>query len=181
MPAPRKQEQWWRDDENIVILNRGEVQLAVPRVWLVEGKGEGTASYLQLKDPGDNCSFNISPISIPPLVPETPPIEEMLREVLRNEHPGATLAEIHKMSRGTVESAWMDYSYEEEDTERGEWRVAHARVMFAWNRALGALVSFYYWEDDADWAVPAWQRMVETIRLGARGAFSKPDPRWRRN
>src|SRR5688572_28151661 len=82
MPAPRKQEQWWRDDENIIILNRGEVQLAVPRVWLVEGKGEGTASYLQLKDPGDNCSFNISPISIPPLVPETPPIEEMLREVL---------------------------------------------------------------------------------------------------
>ena len=64
--------------------------------------------------------------------------------------------------------------------ERDEWRVAHARVLFASNAVFGALLSFYYWEDDATWAVPAWERMVETLRLGDRGLL-RPDPESRRN
>lgn len=173
---PRK---WWRDDENILILNAGAVRMAVPKSWLVEGKAEGFG-YLDIKDPTDSCALQISCIQIPPLVPDAPPIEQMLREVVQADHPAAALARAHTSTREETETAWMDYSYGEQDTERNEWRMAHARVLFATNRIVGALVTFYYWEDDTAWAVPAWERMVETIALGDEGLFGS-NPRARRN
>ena len=180
MATARKKNQWWRDDENILILNAGAVTLAVPRTWEVEGKAEGFG-YMNIKDPSDSCALQISCIAIPPLVPEAPPIEEMLRDVAVNTHPSAAFAPLHSVRRGRLHLVWLDCSYSERDTERDELRTAHARLLFATNLIAGALLTFYYWEDDADWAIPAWERMVETIRLGSRGAFSKPDPRWRRN
>ena len=179
MTASRKENKWWREDENILILNAGAVRLAVPRSWSVEGKAEGMG-YLDVKDPSDSCALQISCLSIPPLLPTAPPIDQMLREAVPKDHPSAAFAPVVTSRRERMEIAWMDYSYGEQDTERDEWRVAHARVLFACNRVFGALLSFYYWEDDALWAVPAWERMVETLRLSDRGLL-RPDPESRRN
>jgi hypothetical protein len=179
MATPRKSNQWWRDDENILVLNAGQATLAVPRSWLVEGKAEGMG-HLNIKDPSDSCALQISCIQIPPLVPTAPPIDEMLREVVREHHPTAVLARVMTARRDGMEIAWMDYSYDEKDTERDEWRLAHARTLFACNTVVGTLVTFYYWEDDSAWAVPAWERMIETLRLGDRGLLAS-DPELRRN
>jgi hypothetical protein len=174
-----KKNQWWRDDENILILNAGAVTLAVPRSWLVEGKAEGMG-HMEIKDPSDSCALQISCMNIPPLLPTAPPADQMLRDTVSKEHPSAALAPIVTFSRGHTEIAWMDYSYDEKDTDRDEWRVAHARPLFAWNKIFGALLTFAYWEDDTSWAVPAWERMVETLHLGDRGLLTA-DPRSRRN
>jgi hypothetical protein len=236
MTASRKENKWWRDGENILILNAGAVRLAVPRSWSVEGMAEGLG-YLNVKDPSDSCALQISCLSIPPLLPTAPPIDQMLREAVPKDHPSAAFAPVVTSRREQMEIAWLDYgrgnflwsglgvseaggagvppaaarraaagqarclrsqrcppgrqdprkvvapldySYGEQDTERDEWRVAHARVLFASNRVFGALLSFYYWEDDAAWAVPAWERMVETLYLGDRGLL-RPDPESRRN
>jgi hypothetical protein len=179
MAALGKKHKWWRDGENILILNAGAVRLAVPRSWSVEGKAEGMG-YLDIRDPSDSCALQISCLSIPPLVPTAPTIDQMLREAVPKDHPAAAFAPVVTSRRGRMEIAWMDYSYGEQDTERDEWRVAHARVLFASNAVFGALLSFYYWEDDATWAVPAWERMVETLYLGDRGLI-RPDPESRRN
>ena len=180
MATARKKGQWWRDDENILILNAGAVTLAVPRSWEVEGKVEGFG-YLNLKDPTDSCALQISCIGIPPLVPEAPPIEAMLRDVAVDTHPSAAFAEVHSARRDRLHLAWLDCSYPEQDTERDELRTAHARLLFATNRIVGALLTFYYWSDDTDWAVRAWERMVETLRLDSPGSLARPDMRSRRN
>jgi hypothetical protein len=176
--APKK-EQWWRDDENILILNRGAVRLAVPRSWTVEGKAEGLG-YLNITDPTDSCALQISCLTIPPLLPTAPPIEEMLREAIPKDHPSALFATVRTSRRQETEIAWTDYEYEEKDTERQEWRMAHARMLFASNKIFGALLTFYYWEDDTAWAVAAWERMVETLDLGEQ-LLLPPDPKLLRN
>jgi hypothetical protein len=179
MASGRKKNQWWRDDELILVLNAGAVALAVKRGWTVEGKPEGMG-HLELKDPSDSCSLQISCLMMPPAMPGPPPIDQMLREVLQKEHPGAMLARIETSRRGEVNIAWMDYARDEKDTERDEWRVAHARVLFACNMAVGAFLTFNYWEDDTTWAVAAWERMVETLQIGEDGMFTR-NTRNRRN
>jgi hypothetical protein len=178
MARSGKQHRWWRKDENVVILNRGAVTFGIPRSWTVEGKAEGLG-YLNLTDPSDSCSLQISCLNMPPM-PGPPPIDEMLRDVAVKTHPSASLAPISRRSRGSVESAWLDCSYGEQDTERDEWRQAHARLYFACNLTFGALLTFYYWEDDTEWAVAAFERVVETLQLGDRGLL-RSDPAARRN
>jgi hypothetical protein len=180
MVSRKKLRQWWRDDENILIINAGQAALAVPRSWEVEGKAEGLG-YMNLKDPSDSCALQISCIAIPPLVPEAPPFEAMLRDVAVDTHPSAALAPIHTVRRGQMELAWVDCSYPEQDTERDELRTAHARILFAARPPSGALLTFYYWEDDTAWAVAAWERMVETLRLNDPGVLARPHPSTRRN
>ena len=180
MAARRKKHEWWRDDENILILNAGAVTLAVPRSWEVEGKAEGFG-YLNIKDPSDSCALQVSCLAIPPLVDSAPPIDHMLREVLQKDHPAVCFAPVHVSKRGPVDVAWLDYAYDEKDTERDEWRVARARVLFARNAVVGTLLTFNYWQDDTAWAIPAWERMVETLRLAASGGLLQLDPRTRHN
>lgn len=180
MVSRKKQNQWWRDDENILILNAGQAALAVPRSWEVEGKAEGFG-YLNLKDPSDSCALQISCIAIPPLVPEAPPLEAMLRDVAVSTHPSAALAPLHTRQRGSMRMVWLDCSYPEQDTERDELRTAHARLLFAARGASGALLTFYYWEDDTIWATVAWERMVETLRLNEPGSLARPHPSTRLN
>jgi len=179
MAASGQKKRWWRDDENILILNAGAATLAVPRSWLVEGKAEGMG-YVNIKDPSDSCALQISCMELPPLLPTAPPIDQILRAVVQKDHPAAAFAQPVIRRRDRMEIAWMDYSYDEKDTDRDEWRVAHARILFSSNTVFGALLTFYYWEDDAAWAVPAWERMVETLYLGDRGLLS-PDLELLRN
>ena len=180
MARTGRQHRWWGKDENVVILNRGADTFGIPRSWAVEGKAEGLG-FLNLTDPSDSCSLQISCLNLPPMS-EPPPIDEMLRDVAVKTHPSASLAPITMTTRqrGGVAMAWLDCSYGEQDTDRDEWRTAHARLLFAYNMVFGALLTFYYWEDDLAWAVPAFERVVETLQLGDRGLL-RPDPSTRRN
>jgi hypothetical protein len=180
MVSRKKKDQWWRDNEVILILNAGQASLAVPRDWEVEGKAEGLG-YLNVKDPSDSCALQISCIAVPPLVKQAPPFEAMLRDVATNAHPSAALAPIHSRERGSMRLVWLDCSYPEMDTERDEMRTVHARMLFAARTMSGALLTSYYWDDDLDWAVPAWERMIETLRLNEPGSLARPHPSTRLN
>lgn len=179
MGVSRDDEKWWRDDENILILNYGAVRLAVPRSRPLEGKAEGMG-FLEIKDPSDSCALQVSCLNVPPLLPTAPSLEEMLREVTRDSYRKAVFGPIVKTKREQTEVAWLDGSYDEKDTERDEWRMARARVLLACNWVFCALLTFSYWEDDTSWVVPAWERVVETLHLGD-GSLLSPDPESRRN
>ncbi|MBI1893323.1 MAG: hypothetical protein HYS14_04350 [Candidatus Rokubacteria bacterium] len=72
-----------RGIEKILILDRGNVELGVPRGWSVEPVPEG---FMRLKDPTDSCLLEVSYLRLPPLLPSAPPLEERLR-LLLEDHP----------------------------------------------------------------------------------------------
>ena len=47
-----------------------------------------------------------------------------------------------------------------------------ARLLLGSNGMFQILMTYYYWADDASWAVPIWARIFETIRARRR----KPAP-----
>lgn len=167
-----------RASEKILVLDRGNVELGFPRDWSVEPNPEG---FIKLEDPTNSCMIEVSYLTLPQLppgAPPLPPLPELLRHILMDA-PGADAATpIVTSERGGLRLAWADYLYECDDTERGERRQAHGRWLLASNGLFQVLTTYYYWTDDTSWAVPAWDRMIETLRLGDGVPLESPKDHW---
>lgn len=161
--------------ERVLILDRGNVELALPRGWAVEPDPDG---HLACKDPTDSCKLEVSYLALPPLLPSTPPLAERLRLALDGVADPSTCSPAVTFRRGPVDFAWMDYVFEADDTERGERRQAHGRLLIVANDWFHAVLTFSYWTDDAAWAVPIWERIVETIDLGNGVPLETPKDHW---
>jgi hypothetical protein len=148
--------------EKILILDRGNVELAFPKKWAVKLEPGG---HMSLTDPSDSAKLEVSylPFAIPKGV--GPTLSELLREVLER-MPDGEMPEIVSLDRGDLWLAWADRPHECDDTERGERRNAHTRTLIASNGRFYVIVTFAYWHDDLAWAVPAWERMIATLHLG---------------
>ena len=159
--------------ERIVILDRGNVEIAIPERWTVTPKVEG---HLDIRDPTDACKLEISYLRLPPLKPGiVPPVGDMLAQVLAKDHREPPIV---TESRGSTELAWAEYAFEEHDPERGARRAARGRWLLAANGLFQVLLTFYYWADDAAWAVPAWERVVATLALGDGRQLTSPAEHW---
>jgi len=161
--------------DRVLILDRGNVELALPPGWTVE---RDPAGHLACKDPTDSCKLEVSYLVCPPLPPDVPPLTERLRQSLEGEADPSTCSPAVAFRRGPVEFAWMDYVFDSDDTERGERRQAHGRLLLAANDWFHAVLTFSYWTDDAAWAVPIWERIVETIDLGNGVPLETPKDHW---
>jgi hypothetical protein len=115
---------------------------------------------------------------LPPLPPGAPTVEERLRYALAEVPEAGPLAPVVTEERAGMQLAWADYRYESDDTERGERRAAHGRWLVAANNLFQVLMTYYYWDDDAGWAVSTWSRMVDTLRLGDGVPLESPKDHW---
>jgi hypothetical protein len=77
-----------------------------------------------------------------------------------------------------VRFAWSDYAYPSTDKRTGDPAEAHGRWMLGSNGLFQLLMTYYYWTDDAPWAVPAWNRIIETIQLGDGSQLDGPEAHW---
>jgi len=59
-----------------------------------------------------------------------------------------------------------------------ERREARGRLLLAANPWFQAVFTFSYWTDDTAWAVPIWERIVETIELGDGVPLETPQDHW---
>ena len=161
--------------EKILILDRGNAELGVPRGWSVEPDPEG---FMTLKDPTDSCRLEVSYLRLPPLLPSAPPVEERLRLVLNDTPEAAGHSPLVVSEREGMRLAWAEYTYECHDTDRGEQRKAQGRWLLAANEIFQALLTYYYWTDGTDWAVAVWGTTVETLRLGTGIPLESPKDHW---
>jgi hypothetical protein len=148
--------------EKILILDRGVVELAYPREWTVKAN---PSRYLELVDPTDSCKLEVSYLKMPSLGPDSPKVSDLLGHVLAGCPDVRAPEPITTQERGSLRLAWTTYTYEAQDTERGELRKAFGRWMIGSNGTIFVLFTYYYWADDASWAVPAWERMAGTLRV----------------
>ncbi|MCE9584378.1 MAG: hypothetical protein K8T20_17970 [Planctomycetes bacterium] len=162
-----------RSGEKILILDRGNVEFAFPGDWSVK---PDKAGFIKLEDAGENCLLEVSYMRLPPLGPGAPDVAERVRAALGQRSTGA---HVQPQDRGDLRFAWSDYAYASDDPGRGIVnRPARGRLLIAENGLHQALMTFYYWADDAAWAVPAWERIVATLRLGFGEQLSGPQAHW---
>jgi hypothetical protein len=163
------------DLERVLILDRGNVELALPRGWTVERDPEG---HLACKDPADACKLEVSYFALPELPPGAPSMVERVLASLEGMADPSTCSPPIAFRRGAVDFAWTDYTFTSEDTTSGGPREAHGRLLLAANRWFQAVLTFSYWTDDTPWAVPVWERIVETIELGDGVPLESPRDHW---
>ena len=163
------------DLDRVLIIDRGNVELALPRGWTVAPDPQG---HLACKDPTDSCKLEVSHFALPPLLPTAPSVTERIRLGLEGVADPSTCSPVVTFHRGRAEFAWVDYVFTSDDTERGERREAHGRLLLAANPWFQAVFTFSYWTDDTAWAVPIWERIVETIELGDGVPLETPRDHW---
>ncbi len=163
------------DLDRVLIVDRGNVELALPRGWTVAPDPQG---HLTCKDPTDSCKLEVSCFALPPLPPTAPSMIERIRSCLEGVADPSTCSPVVAFRHGRAEFAWTDYVFASDDTERGERREAHGRLLLAANPWLQAVFTFSYWTDDTAWAVPIWERIVETIELGDGVPLETPRDHW---
>ena len=161
--------------ERVAIIDRGNVEFALPRGWTAEPQTEG---YMKCKDATDAVLLEVSYLRLPSLDAREFPVAERLRLVMAEDSNAAQHTQIVRFRRGDAEFAWADYAYECDDTQRGERRPAHGRWMIASNDLFQALLTYYYWADDTAWAVRAWEAIVETLRFGDGIPLETPKDHW---
>ena len=67
------------DLDRILILDRGNVELALPRGWTVAPDPQG---HLACKDSTDSCKLEVSYFALPPLPPGGPSMTDRVRSAL---------------------------------------------------------------------------------------------------
>ena len=160
--------------EKILILDRGNLEFAVPRDWTVK---PDPAGFLRLEDGTEECLLEVSYMAPPPIPPGMPDVAQRLRFALETS-PDGRGAPTTRVDRGDLRLAWAEYPYESDDPRRKRRRPARGRWLIAENGRFQALLTFYYWVDDASWAVPAWERIVATLRLGFGERLGHPLEHW---
>ena len=86
-------------NERIVILDRGNVEIAIPEKWTVTPKVEG---HLDMRDSTDACKLEISYLRLPPLKPGiVPPVGDMLAQVLAKGHREPPIVTGHAARRSS--------------------------------------------------------------------------------
>lgn len=163
-----------RGSGKILILDRGNVELVCPSDWTVEPHPSG---YVTLRDPKDLCKLEVSYLRLP-LVEGLPPLEERLHDALQacDDAAGAT---VESATRGPARVAVASYAYEATDEGMGGERLpACGRWALVANQLFQALLTFYHWADDTAWAVPTWQRILESVTLGDGSQLASPRDHW---
>jgi len=162
--------------EKIVVIDRGNVEFLYPDDWSVTRNKDG---YITLSDPTESCRLEVSYTKVPPEASEVP-VERLLRQLLTQIPEAGSGPDIEMAADSNRSLAWTDYVYPSTNKRTGDPADAHGRWLLASNGLFQTLMTFYYWDEDASWAVPKWERILETLQLGDGSQLETPEGHWSR-
>ena len=160
----------------IFVAGRGAVRFDVPEDWHFE-PDEKSFRFLDKKPPKDDCRLEVSYNLLPPANWAEFPIVPLLRQVLRDETRDAIeQGEIIKLKRQTARIVWTQIKF----IDPIEHRPAYSRICIGLGSGVQCLITFDYWEDDAERLTPVWDMVMESLVLGLyirdpRTGFALPD------
>jgi hypothetical protein len=161
--------------EKVIVLDRGNVEFLYPGDWLLAGPA--TSGYLTLTDPTESCRLEVSYMTVPAEAADIP-VVELLNRLLDQIPEAGSNPEIEERSESESTLAWAEASYPSTDKRSGEPKEARGRWLVGTNDIFQVLMTFYYWADDADWALPVWKRIVDTLQLGTGAQLENPEDHW---
>lgn len=135
--------------------------LSVPLDWTVSCRN----GHAKLGDPDQDVLLELSSAQVPRLA-GSPSAAERLQTVLAlSEQAPAVL---HEGDRGDLELAWAEVLHLADDPAHvpKRQRPTCTRWLLALCDVGQVLATYKFWLDDATWAVPEWERIVSTLRIG---------------
>ncbi len=148
---------------NIFVADRGAVKFEYPESWVVI-PGEDSIKFHDRQPPDDDCTLQLSVFHLPPevdwsglslalLVGEL--VKKDTRDVLDR-------GEVVEVRRPNLDLAWAEVRF----LDPNEKREAFSRTCLARAGTIQPLLTFDYWAADADRCVPAWDEILDSLRLG---------------
>jgi hypothetical protein len=155
----------------VVVLNRGDVRFDVPKTWVVSEVPDPGGAHFTMFDkpePDDDIRFQVS---VQRLNPQIDWSGVQLDTVLA----GALGAQDDSEDRKTVSQtepvlikrpdltiAWNETLF----IDTRENREAYTRALLAHGSLVQAFMTLDYWLDDTRRALPAWDEILRSLRLG---------------
>ena len=155
----------------VVVLNRGAVRLDVPKSWVVsEVKDPGGAHFTMFDrpEPDDDIRFQVSVHQLNPAIDWSGvQLDIVLAEALGGTEPTEgrrTLSQADPVviKRSGLTIAWNDTLF----IDTNENREARTRACLAHGSNVQALIKLDFWLDDTARALPAWDEILRSLRLG---------------
>ncbi len=173
-----KEDHNWKSEPGtrIFVAGRGAVRFDVPEDWHFE-PDEKSFRFLDKKPPNDDCRLEVSFNLLPPGNWAEFPIVPLLRQVLKDETRDAIeQGEIIKLKRQTARIVWTQIKF----IDPVEHRPAYSRICIGLGSGVQCLITFDYWEDDAERLTPVWDTVMKSLVLGLyisdpRTGFALPD------
>jgi len=162
--------------EKIVVIDRGNVEFLYPEQWSATRSKEG---FITLSDPTESCRLEVSYTKVPPEAVGFP-VDRLLQKLLTQVPEAGTNPEIETRSESNRRFAWTDCGYPSTNKRTGDEAEARGRWLLGSNDLFQILMTYYYWADDASWAVPAWERIVDTLQFGDGSQLESPEDHWSR-
>ncbi len=173
-----KEDHNWKSEPGtrIFVAGRGAVRFDVPEDWHFE-PDEKSFRFLDNKPPNDDCRLEVSFNLLPPGNWAEFPIVPLLRQVLKDETRDAIeQGEIIKLKRQTARIVWTQIKF----IDPIEHRPAYSRICIGLGSGVQCLITFDYWESDAERLTPVWDTVMKSLVLGLyisdpRTGFALPD------
>ena len=145
---------------SICVIDRGLVRFDYPGNWIVEPQ-EG-AVHLHDRPPSvESCDLGVSVFRIPAEHIRELSLDDTLRDTLGDGRKPYEQSEIHHMTRGDLEIAWLEQRYIDAEHKRD----ARFRVALARGPVL-CLISMNYWSNRAAGLEIVWDEVLRTLVMG---------------
>ncbi len=146
---------------NVIALDRGAVRLDFPREWIVIPDNDSLKIH-DRQPPDDDCVLAVSYIRLAPIDWSGLPLATLVEAgTEEDERPIHTRGDIISSRHGDIEFAWREMAF----IDPVEQREAFARLCIARKGVVQALITFDFWESDADRYRPVWDAVLKSVRL----------------
>jgi hypothetical protein len=155
----------------VVVLNRGAVRFDVPKTWVVsdvEDPGGAHFTMFDKPEPDDDLRFQVSIFQLNPQIDWSGiPLDTVLAGALSGQQDAdgkKTISQTEPVliRRPGLTIAWNETLF----IDPIEQREAYTRALLAHGSMIQTLMTMDFWVDDAGLAVPAWDEILRSLRLG---------------
>ena len=145
---------------SICVIDRGLVRFDYPSSWIVEP--DQGAVHLHDRPPSvESCDLGVSIFPMAPDQARELPLDEMLFQALGDDRKPQHQSEIHHVSRGDVDIAWLQQNYVDTEYKRdARFRVALVRG------PILCLITMNYWSNRASGLERVWDEVLRTVIFG---------------
>jgi hypothetical protein len=146
----------------VIVLDRGAMRFEYPEHWVMLPDSDSFKLY-DRRPPKDDCCLAVSYLRLPPDIDWSGISMKELVEV--------ATAEDSRPIHFRTEPVWvrvedMDLAWRESYfDDPKEHRAARSRLCIARRGVIQALITFEFWEDEADRRIPVWDNVLSSLRL----------------